>query len=310
MNFLILIGFLTVLTSCKEAKVMKSSDNDGFRELTSEERRVIVDKGTEMPFSGEYNSFFGNGTYLCKRCGAPLYRSADKFKSTCGWPSFDDEIEGAVRRVKDPDGIRVEIQCANCGAHLGHVFEGEGFTDKNVRHCVNSISMVFVPAEKKEDLKKAYFAGGCFWGVEYFFEKQAGVREAVSGYMGGKSKNPSYKEVCTGKTGHYETVEVTYDANKTTYENLAKLFFEIHDFEQKDGQGPDIGEQYKSVVFYSDDVEKETAEAIIGELKSKGYDVATMIKKAEEFYRAEDYHQDYYEHKNSKPYCHVYRKIF
>ena len=123
-------------------------------ELTKEEESVIVHKGTEKPFTGKYYAFWERGTYVCKRCGTPLYRSENKFESDCGWPSFDDEIPGTVKRLPDPDGVRTEIQCANCGAHLGHVFKGEGFTKKDTRHCVNSISMNFIPDKIEESDKK------------------------------------------------------------------------------------------------------------------------------------------------------------
>lgn len=158
--------------------------------------------------------------------------------------------------------------------------------------------------------KRAYFAGGCFWGVEYYFDKKEGVLSAVSGYMGGSLENPGYQDVKTGKTGHYETVEVTYDSEKVSYEELAKLFFEIHDPTQPDGQGPDIGEQYKSVIFYNDEEEKRIAKKLIEILKSKGYNVVTKILPVTKFYKAEDYHQDYYDKKGQKPSCHFYTKRF
>ena len=123
-------------------------------ELTKEEESVIVHKGTEKPFTGKYYAFWERGTYVCKRCGTPLYRSENKFESDCGWPSFDDEIPGTVKRLPDPDGVRTEIQCTNCGAHLGHVFKGEGFTKKDTRHCVNSISMNFIPDKIEESNRK------------------------------------------------------------------------------------------------------------------------------------------------------------
>jgi len=122
-----------------------SQKQSNLKQLTPEEEQVIVHKGTEMPFTGKYYAFWEKGTYVCKRCGAKLYRSENKFEANCGWPSFDDEIPGAVKRLPDPDGRRTEIQCVNCGAHLGHVFTGEHFTQKDTRHCVNSMSMDFIP---------------------------------------------------------------------------------------------------------------------------------------------------------------------
>ena len=286
-------------------------ENKKFRKLTPEEKKVILYKGTEMPYSGKYDKFFKDGIYRCKRCNAPLYMSKDKFHSGCGWPSFDDDIKGAVKRQLDVDGRRVEIVCANCGAHLGHVFEGEQFTPKNTRHCVNSISLVFEPIDEKK-YKKAYFAGGCFWGVEYHFDNLEGVIVAKSGYMGGKTENPTYEEVCYKDTGHLETVEVIYDPKKITFEELAKLFFEIHDPTQTNGQGPDIGSQYLSAIFYNNEEEKEIAQKLIKELEAQGLKVATKLIPAKEhkFYEAEEYHQDYYKKHNKKPYCHIYKKRF
>jgi methionine-R-sulfoxide reductase len=139
--------FYGVATQVFQALFM-SKEKQEYRKLTKEEENVIVDKGTEAPFTGKYFAFWERGTYVCKRCGAKLYRSESKFEADCGWPSFDDEIPGAVKRLPDPDGVRTEIQCANCGAHLGHVFLGERFTQKNTRHCVNSISMEFIPDKK------------------------------------------------------------------------------------------------------------------------------------------------------------------
>ncbi|HQO09281.1 MAG TPA: bifunctional methionine sulfoxide reductase B/A protein [Clostridiales bacterium] len=280
---------------------------DQYNQLTPEEQRVIINKGTEAPFTGKYENFKENGVYICRQCGNMLYRSEDKFDSGCGWPAFDDEINGAVQRSTDPDGRRTEITCANCGGHLGHVFEGENLTKKNIRHCVNSISMDFIPAE---NIKRAYFAGGCFWGVEYYMEKLNGVLEVYSGYMGGHIKNPTYKQVCTGTTGHFEAVEVLYDDRKIDFETIAREFFEIHDPTQADGQGPDIGQQYESVVFYNNETEKNITEKLIGMLESKGYETVTQVLKVSEFWKAEDYHQDYYEHKGTTPYCHGKIKRF
>ncbi|MFH1689085.1 MAG: bifunctional methionine sulfoxide reductase B/A protein [Candidatus Eisenbacteria bacterium] len=303
-----------------------------MNELTPEEEAVIVRKGTERPFSGEYYDHREAGTYVCKRCGTPLYESDDKFDSSCGWPSFDDELPGAVTRLPDADGRRTEILCAACGAHLGHVFEGEELTDKNVRHCVNSISLEFVAAGEGETgavaeaaagdgagrarvdgpgaSARAYFAGGCFWGVEHLLQDVDGVSGVRSGYMGGEAENPTYGEVCSGTTGHAETVEVVFDPELISYEDLTKLFLEIHDPTQVDKQGPDRGSQYRSAIFYVDAEQKRVAEELISLLVKKGYDVVTEVSPAGAFWEAEDYHQDYYEKSGGGPYCHTRQKRF
>jgi peptide methionine sulfoxide reductase msrA/msrB len=297
---------LLSLNSCSQ-----NTNTMQYNKLTPEEERVIIHKGTEAPFSGKYEKFEGKGTYVCKRCNAPLYKSSDKFDAQCGWPAFDDEISGAVKRYPDTDGQRTEIVCTKCGAHLGHVFNGEGFTPKNTRHCVNSISLSFIPAEKESvKTEKAIFAGGCFWGVEYFFQHAKGVISTRVGYIGGHTKNPTYKEVCTHTTGHAEAMEVTFDPTKTSFEELARLFFEIHDPTQVNRQGPDIGDQYRSEIFYINDAQKEITLKLIKLLEQKGYSITTKVTKATEFYEAENYHQQYYEHKGSTPYCHGYVKRF
>ncbi|MCJ7812496.1 peptide-methionine (S)-S-oxide reductase MsrA, partial [bacterium] len=166
----------------------------------------------------------------------------------------------------------------------------------------------FIPAEKT--VEKAIFASGCFWGTEYHFQKVKGVIDTRVGFIGGHVQNPTYKEVCTGTTGHAEAVEVTYDPSVTTYEALVKLFFETHDFTQMNRQGPDIGEQYRSGIFYLNDEQKKAAQELIHQLEKKNYNVVTEVTNATTFWEAEDYHQDYYEKTNGAPYCHAYRKIF
>ena len=280
-----------------------------YRKLTPQEKNVILNKGTERPFTGKYNDHKAQGVYTCKQCGAELFTSNDKFESQCGWPSFDDQIPGAVKRQPDADGRRVEIICTSCGGHLGHVFEGERLTSKNTRYCVNSISLDFISADRPQT-ERAIFAGGYFWGVEYLLQSRPGVLSTSVGYTGGSVKNPTYKQVCASNTGHAEAVEVVFDPKKISYETLAKLFFEIHDFTQLDRQGPDIGEQYRSEIFYVNNDQKQTADKLIDILKQKGYNVKTQLTPAAEFYAAEDYHQDYYPKTGKRPYCHAYRKIF
>ena len=292
---------------------LMSQDNNKRNDLTPEEKRVIINKGTERAFTGIYTDNKKQGTYVCKWCDAPLYNSTDKFESNCGWPSFDEEIPGAVRKNTDADGIRTEITCNNCGGHLGHIFIGEGYTDKNVRHCVNSVSMDFIPAEeslKSKNEEVAIFAGGCFWGVEHLFKKSKGVLGTEVGYIGGHKANPTYEEVCDHITGHAEALKVTFNPKEISFEELAKLFFEIHDPSQVDRQGPDIGDQYRSEIFYTSKRQKIISEDLIKILESKGMKVATELSEASTFWPAEKYHQDYYAKTGGSPYCHIYTKRF
>jgi len=300
----ILIGIISFVN------IFSQKVETNLNKLTKAEKAILIDKGTEVPYSGKYLNNKVKGVYVCKMCDTPLYRSGDKFDSSCGWPSFDDEIKGAVRRILDVDGVRTEIVCANCGGHLGHVFVNEGFTVKNIRHCVNSLSLKFIPDSLKRNQETIYFAGGCFWGTEYYLKKAKGVVRTSVGYIGGHKKNPTYQEVCTGKTGHAEVVAVVYDKSKASVESLIKLFFEIHDFTQINRQGPDIGEQYRTEIFYTTSKQKDAAAKLITLLVKKGYKVATKLTKANKYFKAEKYHQDYYSKKGSIPYCHFRKKIF
>lgn len=319
--FVLIFLYSTLLLSCNNNNAIKinKSDNDTiikkkktmkYNTLTQEEKNIIENKGTESPFTGKYWNFKGEGVYLCKKCDAPLYNSKDKFESHCGWPSFDDEIKGAVTHKLDADGKRTEIICNNCGGHLGHVFEGEGLTDKNIRHCVNSTSLKFISKESMPIYETAYFAGGCFWGVEFFMHKLDGIKSTSVGYMGGTKENPTYNDVCSYKTGHAEVVEIVYDKNKVKFEDITKLFFEIHDFTQINRQGPDVGTQYRTEIFYTTNEQKEIVDSLINILDNKGYKVATKVTLSTKYWVAENYHQDYYDNKGSKPYCHSYKKIF
>jgi peptide methionine sulfoxide reductase msrA/msrB len=278
--------------------------------LTPYEFAIIQDKDTEDPGTGRYTDHEGSGTYLCRNCGLALFRSNSKFHSGCGWPSFDNEIESNVKREPDVDGRRTEILCSRCNAHLGHVFNGEGFTPLNTRHCVNSASLDFVEDETVNDSEEAILAAGCFWGVQHYLDKLNGILKTEVGYSGGSKLNPTYKEVCAGNTGHLEVIRVIYDPKKIKYADMLKYFFEIHDFTQTNGQGPDLGGQYLSAIFYFNDEQHKIAREIVEILKSKGYNVATSLKEVGVFWPAEDYHQNYYALNEKEPYCHSWHKIF
>ncbi|TWT39994.1 Peptide methionine sulfoxide reductase MsrA/MsrB [Phycisphaerae bacterium RAS1] len=293
--------------------------------LDPEARRVTQSAGTERPFCGTLLDNKKEGVYACVVCGLPLFASEHKFNSGTGWPSFYREFDPEhVARASDRSHgmLRTEINCARCGAHLGHVFD-DGPKPTGERHCLNSASLKFFekgqemppesrPAPRPEAaashpaLETAYFAGGCFWGLEHYFQKGPGVVDAVSGFMQGQSENPTYKDVCYKQTGHAETVKVVYDPGKITYRRLLEAFFVMHDPTQVDGQGPDIGDQYRSGVWCVNEQQQKQAEAYIAELQAgrfKGRKIVTQVEPARTFYAAEEYHQDYVL-KNGRA-CHV-----
>lgn len=290
-----------------------------FNVLTDEEKRVILNKGTEYPGTSEFTDSEATGTYVCKQCNQALYTSDTKFNSHCGWPSFDDEIDGAVTRVPDADGRRTEIVCSNCKGHLGHVFEGEMMTAKNTRHCVNGISMNFVEGgqpfpevipNEPIDLTKmdtTTFGAGCFWCVEVLFEKLKGVHHVESGYAAGKLKNPTYKMVCQGNTGSVEVAQIVFDPSVISYETLVDILFHVHNPTTLNQQGADKGTQYRSVIFYHSEEQKTTAEKVMLRIDASDLwedPVVTAIEPINNYSTAEDYHQNYYNNnKSTNGYC-------
>ncbi|MEO0631352.1 MAG: bifunctional methionine sulfoxide reductase B/A protein [Planctomycetota bacterium] len=276
------------------------------KDLTDEERRVLLNDGTEPAFCGTLLDNKMEGVYACKLCGLQLFESKTKFDSGTGWPSFDRPVDIQHITYKEDRSygmFRTEIECSRCSGHLGHVFS-DGPTDTGRRYCLNSASLDFFEQGAELPMRSqpvqtetAYLAGGCFWGVEHYFQKQAGVIDVVSGYQGGHVENPTYRAVCTGETGHAESVRITYDPSQITFRELLEVFFVVHDPRQLNRQGPDIGTQYRSAIFAVDESQKATAEAFIKEAASdpkfKGRPIVTEVNDYATFYEAEDYHQDY-----------------
>jgi len=274
-----------------------------LKKLAPDEKRVIEEKGTEAPFSGKYENFNEPGLYVCKRCGAPLYRASDKFDAHCGWPSFDDELPKAIKRLPDPDGVRTEIECSNCGAHLGHVFTGEHMTRKNVRFCVNSISMDFIPADKVKK-EAIVFGGGCFWCTEVVFKMIPGVLEVVPGYAGGTTENPTYEKVSGGNTGHAEVSKVDFLPKNVTLEHLLEVFFSMHDPTSLNKQGGDEGTQYRSIILITSKKQEKAVRKFIKKIqKDYAQSIVTEVKELDKFWGSEDYHKDYFAKNPHQPYC-------
>jgi peptide methionine sulfoxide reductase msrA/msrB len=284
--------------------------------LSSEESNVIRNKATEAPYTGEYWNYFRDGIYVCRQCGLPLFDSKAKFEAGCGWPSFDKSFPLAVKELLDNDGERIEILCARCGGHLGHVFRGEKLTQEDTRHCANSLSIRFVSKSTQDeyikdvahklDPSEIVIGGGCFWCIEAAMLRVPGILDAVSGYAGGSVPEPKYEAVCSGETGHAEVVKITYDKNTLSLEELLDMFFKIHDPTSKNKQGNDIGTQYRSIILYMNAEEEFRIKAYISKRQSDyNSQIVTEVSALKNFYAAESYHQRYFEKNPYATYCQI-----
>ncbi len=276
-----------------------------WRELLSPEVFTITrQKGTERAHSSAMCSLFEPGRYNCACCNTPLFDATEKFDSGSGWPSFTQPLkENAVDYIKDTSfGMqRVEITCAACDAHLGHVFP-DGPEPSGLRYCVNALSL----KKAEVNVKTITLGGGCFWCTEAVFLEVKGVTEVKSGFSGGKIANPTYREVCSGLTKHAEVIHITYNPAEITFSDLVFIHLLTHDPTTLNRQGADIGEHYRSVIFYTSEEEKNAAETIINKVQ-EAYDkpIVTTLEEFQAFYPAEDYHQNYYNQNREQGYCQV-----
>lgn len=285
-------------------KRVEKTEEEWKQSLTPEQYRITRQRETERPHSSEMCTVFLPGQYACSCCGTMLFDAEEKFDSGTGWPSFTQPYDKNVISYHKDKGngmYRIETKCNTCDAHLGHVFQ-DGPPPGGLRYCINALALI----KMESGLRKITLGGGCFWCTEAVFQQLNGVKKVVSGYAGGKTHHPTYREVTSGLTGHAEVIEITYDSNVISYRELLTIHFHTHNPTTLNKQGADRGTQYRSIIFYRNEEEQKTAFEVMEDIQ-KDYDemIVTEIKTFQGFYKAEDHHQNYFNDHTSQPYCQV-----